>query len=217
MPSHRQWGRSVTVSNRGDRISDGAYVLAQTAMHWPEEAAYQLYEDLSHSLAAPDPVVLRDANLGLVVAQVSVGTGEFPAIEEYEILRKKRSEIGEKWPAASTLIGVYFGWLYVIRAAMELFFASGRVHRNPKAAKELSVPYTRQQIEAAIMKCAREVGFWPSQWVYQEWAYISRQLARAAGQVPRIPGINQIRNRFEHFDRAVDELKARACEREETN
>lgn len=204
-------------SKRDDRISDGAYVLAQTAVHWPDEAAYQLYEDLSHRLAAPDPVVLREANLGLVVAQISVGTGEFPAIAGYEKLRYKRAEIGEEWPAATTLIGVYFGWLYVVRAAMELFFASGRVHRDPKAVKQLPVSYSRQKIEDAILKCAREVGFWPSQWVYEEWAYTSRQLARAAGRVPRIPGRKQIRDRCGHFDEAVDELKARAGDRLETS
>lgn len=195
------------MSGADDRINPAAYLLARNVKHWDAEPAEHLYEALSHVLASPDPVAVREANLGLVIALISEGTGEFPLIESYERLRAQRRAQGEIWPASSSLIGVYFGWLYVVRAAMEIGLGAARVAHDPKSQQVRSLTYSRPEINEAIRACRREIGFWPWQWEYEEWAYLSRQLIRASGRQPRVPGLTQIRHRYAHFDDAVESVR----------
>lgn len=183
-----------------NRISPYAYGLAENVPHWEVGPAWQLFEALSHSLAAPSPTRIREARLGLVIDLVRAGTGELPLIDEYEELRSARKKRGEKWPASSSLIEAYMSWPKVIRAAMEVHFGDGRVAHSPKRQRPQDITYSRQEIVEAFERCQREIGFAPTQWEFEEWAYVSRQIAWASGKTPRIPGLKQIRKRFGGFD-----------------
>lgn len=191
------------------RISAAAYLLGDAAEHLPEETAFELFEAISHILAAPDPVVLRHAKLGLVVDLIRIGTGEFPKYQVYDALRKERYErFGEEWPSSTTLCDIYFGWLYVVRAAMEIYLGRGNVARRPHLGSFENTSYTRHEIDIAIKRCHDEIGFWPTEWEYSDWSYLSRQIAWDQNEDVRLPGIAPIHAKCGSFDEAVDALRA---------
>jgi hypothetical protein len=69
-------------------------------------------------------------------------------------------------------------------------------------------PYTRLEVAEALLLCRRVVKDWPSEWEFQEWARLTRLLARERGlPTPRLPSPRQVRNLFGDFPRAVEWAK----------
>lgn len=199
--------RDNRIQNR--QISPAAYLLGDAAEHLPQGPAFELFEAVSHILAAPSPVQLREGNLGLVIDMIRAGTGEFVKYEDYDALRKERQDhLGEEWPSSTTLCDIYFGWLYVVRAAMEIYLGRGNVHRRPRLGVFENQSYTRAEIDNAIKQCRNEIGFWPSEWEYSDWSYLTRQIGWDRNNTPRIPGVDQIRRKCGSFDEAVEALAA---------
>lgn len=191
------------------QISPAAYLLGDAAKHLPEGPAFELFEAVSHVLAAPSPVQLRHAKLGLVIDMIRSGTGEWVKYEHYDDLREERKRLlGEKWPSSTTLCEIYFGWQYVVRAAMEIYLGHGRVHRRPHLGTFENETYTRLELDQTIRRCRDEIGFWPTQWEYSDWSYLSRQIAWDKNIDARIPGLHQICRACGSFDEAVEELAA---------
>lgn len=191
------------------QVSTEARLIAGLAPHLDELVALQLYEAISHIIAAPDPVVLRAARLGLVVDMIRAGTGEFPKYQDYDELRRRREEQnGEEWPSSTTLCDAYYGWYYVVRAAMEIHLGRGNVQRNPKLRTFENETYSRLEIDQAVRKCRDEIGFWPSEWEYSDWSYLARQIAWDKGEEIRLPGQSQIRVKCGSFDEVVEALRA---------
>lgn len=188
--------------------TEAATLLAELArMLLPEEQA-ALARLLSHSLASPTRAERREARIGLLTELVSNGTGEVPAVADYETLRQQRAADGERWPAASVLVTAYGTWLAAVKAAMRLHFggSAARVPRSYQHAMTRQAGYTRDQAIDAIRRCRRELGGeWPSQGEYDEWMRTSRWAARLAGTGdPRIPGEVQIRKLFGSWHRALE-------------
>ncbi len=201
--------RDNKIQNR--QISPAAYLLGDAANHLPEGPAFELFEAISHILAAPSPVQLRSAKLGLVIDMIRAGSGEWVKYEDYDELRAERKRLlGEEWPSSTTLCEIYFGWQYVVRAAMEIYLGRGRVQRRPHLGTFENESYTRFEIDQAIERCRDEIGFWPTEWEYSDWSYLSRQIAWDKNVDARIPGVQQVRRACGSFDEAVEALAA--CE-----
>lgn len=182
--------------------------LVRDCKAFPDEAARQLLELLSHSLAAPSAAERREARLGLLIDVVSQGEGEFVTTEAYERERSIRRAGGETWPTASSLSRAYGSWLSALRAACRFWFEGGaaRVASDHRHAKP-SQTYKPIEIRSAILKAQADMnlpaGEWPTEWEFQEWAQIKRRLARLAGSECRIPGAKQIRKAYGGYAAAV--------------
>lgn len=202
--------RDNRILNR--HVSSDARLIAGLALSLEEDVAFQIYEAISHLTAAPIPAVLRGAKLGLVIDLIRQGNGEFPGYQRYDELRARRErELGEKWPSSTTLCEVYYGWYYVVRAAMEIHLGRGNVQRNPKLNTFENETYSRLEIDRSIVKCRDEIGFWPTQWEYSDWSYLARQIAWDTGKEIRLPGLSQIRIKCGSFDEVVSALRAQAA------
>lgn len=191
------------------QITPDAHLIGKLVRNLDVIVAFQLYEAISHIAAAPNPVVLRAARLGLVIDMIRSGSGEFPKYKDYDELRARRAaELGEEWPSSTALCEAYFGWYYVVRAAMEIHIGRGRVQRNPNVNTFENETYSRLEIDDAIKRCRDELGFWPTQWEYTDWSYLSRQIAWDKNEEIRLPGLPQIRKKCGSFDEAVESLRA---------
>lgn len=174
---------------------------------FPEPAARDLERLLGHELATEDTGSVRFARLGLLQSLIGP-EGEFISSSYYEQVRKERRAHGEDWPAAATLIRVYGGhWIKVVRAAARFMFDGGsarvpssHAHCGPQRS------YRPQEIIEAIIRCRSELELgnaWPTQWEYEEWGRVKRQLAHKAGNPCRVPGPKQVRTAFGSFDNAL--------------
>lgn len=186
-----------------NRIHPAARFIARNVRYWDPVAAFHLLEALSHNLATLFPPRERYAKLGLLIRLISVGTGEVPPVEAYDAARTAAKKLGENWPSRSDLIYSYGSWSKAVKAAMETFYGQGRVSTSTRHARLDKVAYTNDEIVEQLLVCRASIGFEPNQWEYEEWARVARLLRRRAGQVPRIPGLVQIRKAFGSFDNAA--------------
>lgn len=195
------------------RPSELAHGIAALACALPENTARDLYRLLSHSVAAPTPAEIREARLGLMLDLVAEGTGEFIGVERYEGARAERAADGEIWPAHATLCGVFGSWTDVVSLAMRLAHdgTSSGVPHTKRHLKDHAPPYLRDDVLDALTRCASDLGGWPGEWEYYEWARVSRMLARDAGKsTRRFPGRGPICRLFGDFGRAVNVAQRRA-------
>jgi hypothetical protein len=169
----------------------------------PEEAGRQLHRLLRHAIAAPTAAQRRERQLGLLLQIVSEGTGEVPSTDDYE---NRRATAPDDWPHYSTLIRKYGHWLKAVQVAMRMHKLGGAA-RAPSSFAHGGARrgYTRIEVCHAIEDFERRFGELPTEWEFEEWRRLARQLARAAGSPePRIPGLKQIRTLFGTYARAVE-------------
>ncbi len=204
---------------RGQRPTDVGFALARLVPALSEQTAKDLMRLLSHRIAAPTSAEIRQARLGLMLDVISPRTGEFVPVDVYEAARKERIAQGEDWPAASTLILAYGDWISVVELSFRLWrdgTSSGVPHSTHHQRKH-TPPYRRQDITDALRRCRTELGGWPSQQEYYEWARVSRDLSRRAGQpTDRFPGRGPIRKLFGDFDQALSSARRQAGEPEQS-
>lgn len=201
--------------SRPDSATETAQMVAclvRDQKAFPEEAARQLEQLLSHSLAAPSAAERRVARIGLLIDIVSQGEGEFITVEAYEGERDKRKARGEVWPTASNLSRAYGHWLAAVRAACRYWFEGGQArvaadHRHARPSQS----YKPIEIRSALLKAQADLSLpadeWPTEWEFIEWAQITRRLARSAGTSCRIPGAKQIRKAYGSYAAAVDSAR----------
>jgi len=205
---------------RTSQASEVAQVLAQavSSRGFPQSAAEDLSRLLGHSLADPGAGNRRNARLGLLIDLLSDGSGEVIVRDRYERERKRRRDTGQQWPSSSQLCDAYGHWLVAVRAAARFWFdgGHGRVwssHKHARQQKKGSLPrggYLPREMMLAIIRFRDTVGDgkqWPSEWEYETWAAIQRQLARRAGVPTRVPGRQQIRRAYGSFDAAREAAK----------
>jgi hypothetical protein len=191
--------------------SEVAQALAALAPALPEKTLQDVRRLLAQSIAAPGAGARREARLGLLLRLVATGSAEVPTVETYQRARNDAEARGENWPTHSTLIRAYGHWLAAVRAAMRLHFegASARVaasHRHAFRHRN----YTRDEILTALDRCRAALEDWPTQWEYEEWAFLVRQRAQTAGLAdPRLPVLKPIRRYFGTFAAAIEAAQQR--------
>jgi hypothetical protein len=193
-------------------------------------ASEDLSRLLSHSLASPNPGQRRAARLGLLIAIISEGTGEFVTSTGYDKERADRRNgmEAEEWPTASALTRAYGHWLAAVNAACRFWFdgSAGYVPDTYRHKRTYQWPYEPAEILKAIRRCQRELGLaseegsassdatsrqapaggatFPTEWEYREWAFLTRRLAARAGTSCRVPGAHQHRRAFGGYAGAVE-------------
>lgn len=193
------------MSRQNANATEAAQVLAQMVADraaFPEAAVRDLARLLGHGLAVHSVARERSTRLGLLVDLVSSVSGEFIDTATYEAAREQRSKAGEEWPAASTLSRAYGHWLAAVRAAMRFWFDGGQArvassHRH--ACRHAG--YRPREIAAALRRCRDELGAWPTEWEYEEWRRVCRELSRRAGlPEPRLPSMPVVRKACGSFE-----------------
>lgn len=190
------------------RVNEAATAIAElvASSGFPKQAARDLARLLGHELAVDDTPSLRFARLGLLQSLVAQ-TGEFVSSSYYEHVRAERRAQNEEWPTAATLSRLYGSWISAVKAACRFIFhggstrvASSHAHCLPQRS------YQPTDIIDALIRCQDELGLrdtWPTQWEYEEWAKIKRDLSHKSGNPCRLPGLKQIRDAYGSFANAV--------------
>lgn len=197
--------------NRDSPADEVAWAIAAIVPELPQETAADLQRLLRHSITAPRPSELREARLGLLIDLVSDGSGEVPSSDDYNRVRGEREEIGQTWPAHTTLIRAYGGhWLAAVRAAMRVAYSDTAINVAASPGYFGSrLAYSRDEVAAAIASCWRNLGLdpdgpGPTQEEYLEWAGLTRRARRLAGKPdPRLPGSSAVRRLCGNWGRAV--------------
>lgn len=203
----------MTAVSRSEPSEAAQLLVAAVLPHLSARDAEHLRRLIGDGLASPEPVVLREARLGLLIDLVTERTGEVPSVQAYEDLRVEREERGERWPSHSTLARAYGGWLGAVRAAMQV-----DVGRNPwgTPSKRHRVPaYTRDEALAAVARCRSAMGAWPTEQEYVRWRRVERRGARGAGVLePRLPSAGSLRRLTGTFSEAVRGARERVATEE---
>jgi hypothetical protein len=175
-----------------------------------EEVA-DLMEMLLHLVAQREnsTATLRLGHLRLLIELVEVTTTGFIRRSAYEEARATTPH-GSGYPDASTLATYYGGWLKAVHAAVDWLTHGGRARiKVDKKACRMKAAYNVQEIRAAILRCRLDIGDWPNEWEWEEWASLERILSDTD---PRLPTIKALRKAYDSFDDAVDDTR-RAFER----
>jgi hypothetical protein len=210
------------VSDHGAlRASEAAQIIVQLVgdrQAFPEEAACDLKRLLANSLSDASPGERRVARLGLLVDLV-VGngepTGEWISVEEYETARDRqtardrRAKAGETWPSSSALSEAFGGWLWAVGAAMRFYRGGGKArvpasltHARPHAR------YEPRETLSGLIRFRSELGVWPTEWEWTEYAPVRTRHARRAGVELRLASPKQIRKAYGTFPSAVRAARA---------
>ncbi len=167
---------------------------------FPDDAAADLRRLLAYDLASRNTARLRLGHLRLVMEMLSACPGPDPFVSSaaYTAERERRMSVGETHPDESTLRSAYGHWLKVIRAASRFMTLGGsaRVKHSRRHAK-VHQSYEVEGISSALLRCRHDLGDWPTEWKYQEWAALRRMLAT---EDPRLPIPKVIRKAFGSFD-----------------
>lgn len=204
-PSVGSAGAQSKVATQGT-VSEAAELIARLIPVLPERTVADLSRLLQRRLTNFDYKAVRYARLGLLIDIVSAGTGELPSTRDYECQRERRMQTGETdWPTHSTLTVAYGGWVRAVRAAM-LLWLDGSSSRTPNSNHHNSFEpaYGHQEAVDAVRACRDALGLWPTEWEYDEWRRVSRELARNSGcPYPRYPGRGVWRKLFGTWEALV--------------
>lgn len=199
-----QW---LVEAHKETDASEAALLLAHE-MGAPEETPKEVVEDLlrmlEHLVASRvhSTAALRLGHLRLLIELVEVTTTGFIRRDAYDEARRiEKEEHGRDFPDSSTLAGYYGGWLKAVDAAVRWLVHGGsaRVKVNKKACV-MHASYSVQEIRGAILRARLDIGDWPTEWEWEEWANITRQLSV---EDPRLPVMKAIRKAYDSFDEAV--------------
>jgi hypothetical protein len=205
-----RWRRATVAYARGALCAgEAAQIIVQLVgdrQAFPDEAACDLKRLLANSLSDASPAERRVARLGLLVDLVvrdGEPTGEWISVEEYETARA-RSKAGETWPSSSALSEAFGGWLRAVGAAMRFYRGGGQArvpasltHARPHAR------YEPREILSGLIRFRNELGVWPTEWEWTEYAPVRTRHARRAGVELRLASPKQIRKAYGTFDRTV--------------
>lgn len=174
----------------------------------PEEAVRDLRRLLAHDLARRNPARLRLGHLRLLIEMVCALDGADPWVsqEDYLAERARRKELGETHVSDAALRKAYGRWVSAVGAAARFVEhgGQGRVPASYTHAK-FRQAYVMQEVMSALIRCQRDLGDWPTEWEYHEWAGIKRKLAL---DDPRLPSAKPIRKCFGDFHEALAATRA---------
>jgi hypothetical protein len=206
-----RWRRAIAVSDHGAlRAGEAAQIIVQfvgDCQAFPDEAACDLRRLLANSLSDASPGERRVARLGLLI-DLAVGdgkpTGEWISVEDYEIARARRAKAGESWPSSSALSEAFGGWLRAVGTAMRFYMGGGKA-RVPASLTDARphARYEPREILSGLIRFRNELGVWPTEWEWTEYAPVRTRHARRAGVELRLASPKQIRKAYGTFDRAV--------------
>ncbi|HEX3803216.1 MAG TPA: hypothetical protein VHV75_10280 [Solirubrobacteraceae bacterium] len=198
------------------RVSETAIVIAELIPHMSPETVEDLGRLIQRRLTMLDTRAERYARLGLLIDIVSERTGEVPSVARYRELRAVREPAGERWPSDTALSTAYGGWVNAVRVAMELVWNGASV-KTPRSThhQKISAPYSGEEAVAAFLVCCEALGCWPTEYEYEDWRVLSRELARRAGMPePRYPATKTWKRlyggKWHHFEAAVRRQLVRA-------
>jgi hypothetical protein len=199
-------------SQASDDASEVAEAVAQLLHSHegvPDEAVRDLRRLVSHDLARRNTARLRLGHLRLLIEIVAQLEDDDPWVSQVEYTRERtrRAARGELHPDESTLRSAYGRWVSAVRAASRFVQrgGEGRVPANYRHCQPCRKPYTLEGIIDALLRCYSDLGDWPTEWEYHEWAAIKRHLC---ADDPRLPGAKQIRKCFDDFSEARSAAKA---------
>jgi hypothetical protein len=130
----------------------------------------------------------------------------FVTTSEYAAEQKRRAQQGERHPSDSTLRANYGHWLKVISAASRFMRIGGAARiMNAPARQGPSQSYRPDEIASALLRCHHDLGDWPTEWEYTEWAVLKRSMASSN---PRLPSPKVIRKAYGSFADALDTTRA---------
>lgn len=171
------------------RVSEAARVIAAVIPSLPSDEVADLGRLIQRLLTTMDHREKRYARLGLLVRIVSERTAEVPTVADYDDLREAGRDRGEGWPSHTALCNAYGGWVNAVRAAMRLVWEGSSAqtpHSNHHRKFELA--YSREEAVEAFLDCRDVLVCWPSEYEYDDWRLLGRELARRAGKpAPRHP------------------------------
>lgn len=143
---------------------------------------------------------LRLGHLGLLIELTETTTTGYVRRRDYDLANAD----GEH-PNSSTLARYYGGWVKAVRAATNWLTRGGQARTKVNHRDcFFHASYDVQEIRAAILRCRLDIGDWPREWEWEEWAAIVRRLAR---RDPRLPVMKAIRLAYGDFDTAVDDTR----------
>lgn len=179
-----------------------AGLVAQHAA-MPEEAVADLRRLLSHHLARRDSARLRVGHLRLLIEMLRENDGRNAWVSQAEYMAEldRRVSLGEDYPDEAVLRRAYGRWVCAVRAAARLARPGGgtRVASSYHHCRLGQVPYGMQEVQDALLRAFADLGSWPSEWEYHEWAAIKRLVSR---EDPRLPGPKSIRKCFSGYAEA---------------
>lgn len=193
-----------------DNATEAAQLIAALVPALPMDDARDLARLLGHQIAAPSRASIREARLGLLIELISLqGDFTLPSEDNYTDLRAERAASGEDWPTSRTLVSAFGHWLKAGDAAVNHVRghnANGQRIRVAASNKHCRrhTPYSRQDVMDDIKRARLALGYWPSEWEYEEFTRVTRRLARKYSEPKhRITGIKQVRTWFGDYPRAV--------------
>ena len=93
---------------------------------------------------------------------------------------ERRGSLGEDYPDEAVLRRAYGRWVCAVRAAARLARPreQNRVASSYHHCRLGRVPYGMQEVQDALLRGRADIGSWPSEWEYHEWAAIKRRISR---------------------------------------
>lgn len=204
-----QW---LAEAHQDEDATEAALLIAHEVAdedEMPDEVVADLTAMLEHLVAQRmhSTAVLRLGHLRLLIELVEGATKGFIRRDDYDRSRARARELhGRDYPDSSTLARYYGGWLKAVAsaAAWLLHGGSARVKVN-KEACVVHVSYDVQAIRSGILRARLDIGDWPTEWEWTEWARLTRLLSSTD---PRLPGMKAIRTAYSSFDDAVADTRA---------
>lgn len=203
-----------------ESVSNVARAIAGIVNAYPERAAIDLHEMLSHSLALKTPAQEREIDLGLVVEMIETNE-RLPKRDEYRHERETRNACGrDGWQSDSYLLGVFGKWSHVQSAA--LYVVEDRSDRlirrkdDERLSRRRRRKYSRDDCKAALIACFEATGDWPHlASEYEFWQQVQRRHERRvnADAAPWLPSSSLIKKKFGDWDRAIELAQKKYAQR----
>jgi hypothetical protein len=161
-------------------------------------------ELLGPSLVHPTSSLERQQLLGLLIRIVcDDATAEWIPKRRYNAERAVAAKRGEIWPEASTLAEGFGGWQRALKAAMDIAFRpDSRESTTNRHATGHVGAYSRDECIQAVIRCALDLGYWPTANEYSTWASLRRRMHAQSkrGGDQRIPSLRPFTRKFGGFD-----------------
>lgn len=183
-------------------------------------ALAELERALRLTLSPPEtPAERRVAELGLLARLLDehpdARRRQFVARSLYD---ERRHADASKSPDSKRLVERYGSWQRLCRAPSSIR-PDGRLHgkhlayNNETRGRRRTSPYTRDEAQKAIPRCALELGRVPSSTVYQRWVTDVKRASRKAGvELPRLPDLRTVYRFYKQWKRAIAAAQITAAE-----
>lgn len=201
--------------------SQTTHRIAAIAVAFPERAAIDLHEMLSHDLSIQSPSQEREIELGLLVEYIETKR-KLPRRDEYREVVKARHAIGEThWHTDDQLCDTFGRWEFVLSAAMYIVEdrSDRRVRRKTdgRIARDRKRKYTRDECKGALIQFRVETGDWPrTPSEFQLWQKVKRRHALSLDQnsTEWLPSAGLVKAKFgDDWERALHLAKKKYASR----